>query len=877
MASRLTTFSPLQMQVPQLQVPMELLYAKLQAAQGSKDEFDQLSTLMPQYLQEHSTDASKYKQLVGKVSEDVANAFASGDSGPGMRLLQQGKDFIRKQNQAGGLGYALQSAYDSDAAAKKAMEELHADAVKKGNNINYQLAKSTYKVPELGYDPQTGNFNKPSASNVPTFFDVDNELREWIKTINPQEYGFSRVEGDYVYTTEGKKYHIREFAPQFLKDPRIRQQLEINAQHSFLNMSPEARLDIANTANQAIAGNKSQLQSEFNTLQTMLDSKDKKKVKEAQAKLASLGYMVGDKEYGASDIDGNSGERTKAAMEQLKSTVESVGSKSYGEQDVLNLLFQEQLTGVSAKALAARPDSESTKITGENWRARELFKSALRKDEQKDYLNQMAAMSTSTAVPVPNYALDINTVDKLIKTTDEAVVATTASMQEQMNASPELVTTFGTPERAMEFRKALDDNGGNMKAAASQMGVTVGEMETANKVFSKIENRGFAASAADLSESTKAKGQIDLQREELGEKYIERKGTGEAEAYVKKNKLDYYGITPEMIIKNPEEATKLLEKNFREKEPMVKVASAWDVNARRANEASGAVLRELKLKISRFQESNNVKMKADFDANTDAYASTVSQGLRDDSEQFKMMDNSILAYLSLPDENNSFDWIDTATNKTTKNSKVSNVHLEDVASAVGKKGQVFVVSGDMKDGDKTTKVVRRVYVGNNAEAAQWTQNWAMNAATEALNNKDYTTALRAVEIGLGTNDLNRSLKPSKSRSTTFIEKVGDHTQSSNQNFTVIKEYGKPNNSTSLVVIGNPEFPQYAVAQNKGTHMEIFPSLTDENTPGVYSSFDKAARVFKLLEATDQGLIGQRTAKIRPENVNPTFPLNSSEQ
>lgn len=876
MASRLTTFNPMQMQVPQLQVPMELLYAKLQAAQGSKDEFDQLSALMPQYLQEHSGDATKYKQLVGKVSEDVAAAFASGDAGTGMRLLQQGKDFIRKQNQAGGLGYALQSAYDADATARKAMEDLHAEAVKKGNNTNYQLAKSMYKVPELGYDPQTGNFNKPGAPDVPTFFDVDSELRDWIKTINPQEYGFSKVEGDYVYTTEGKKYHIREFVPQFLKDPRIKQQLEINAKYGYMNMSPEARLDIANTANQAVASNKAQLQAEFDSLQNMLNSKDKKKVKEAQAKLASLGYTIGDKEFDASDIDGKAGERTKAALEKLRATVDEVGNKQFGEQDVLNLLYQEQLTGVSAKALAARPDSDSTKITGDNWRAKELFKSALRKEEQKDYLTQMAAMSTSTAVPVPNYALDLNTVDSLIKTTEESVAATTDSMQAQMNANPELVTTFGTPQRAMEFRKALDDNGGNLKAAAAQMGVTVEDMDKANKVFSKMENRGFATSALDLAESTKAKGQIELQREELGEKYIERNGTAEAEEYVKKNKLDYYGITPEMIIKNPEAASKLLEKNFRQKEPMVAVASAWDVNARRANEASGAVLRELQLKITRFKESTNKKIKDDFNAHTDEYASTISQGLRDDSEQFKMMDNSILAYLSLPDENNSFDWIDTSSNKTVKNSKVSNVHLEDVSSAVGKKGQVFVVSGDMKDGDKTTKVVRRIYIGNNAEAAQWTQNWAMNVATEALNNKDYTTALRAVEIGLGTNDLNRSLKPSKSRSTTFVEKVGDHTQSSTQNFTVIKEYGKTNNSTSLVVLGNPEFPQYAVAQNKGTHMEIFPSLTDENTPGVYSNFDKAARVFKLLEAADQGLIGQRTAKIKPENVNPTYPLNADQ-
>lgn len=859
MTSRNTIVAPTTFNLPTLQVPLEMLQARLEQSQFDKDSFDEMSGMLPNYIEQDSPLLAKYKQLVDKVSSDVSTKFASGDTNSALRQLREGKRAIAKEWQPGGIADVLNQRYAQDVAAKKQIEDRFANDLKEGNSINYSLAKSLYQIPDANYNPELKTYNSISAPNVPTYFDVDNELRDWLKSIDPQEYGFSKVQGDYVYTTEGKKYHIREFVPQFMNDPRVQQQLQLNSQFKYMQMSPDERQDLIQTGQATLDSQRAQVAKELETLEANLNSGDKKKVMEAQAALASQGFNVNGSEFGKDDVDGEAGPRTRMALEQMKQVVDKLSSKQFDENALQNALYQEQVTGIGAKALAAKPDSETTKITGSNWRAQEMYKSSLRKKEQDEYLSKVAAMSTSVATPVPNFSLDLNTVEQLIKTTDEALTATKSSLQQQMSSNPELTTTFGTPERAMEFRKALEDNNGDVQKAAEQVGVDVGTMEKAYKIFANPSNRGFSESALNMAETMKSKGQVELQKKELSEIYVKRNGADVAKNFITSRNLAQYGVTPEMLIDNPEEARRRIPETVTQ-------TGTRDGNIR--------VYRSHPM--DDFSKILGSEIQKDFKANTDAYASTISQGLRDNSEQYKGFEKAGAAYLSLPDESGKFNWVDSNGKQVSSKNPVTNLKLENITSAAGKKGQVLVYSGEIKDGDKTKTATRRVYVGSNAEISNAVQNWGLGVASEAINNGDYTQALRAIEIAVGTDDLNRSLVPSTKNQTTFIENIKGVQQITQQNYTTVKGFGSSSNSTELVTFGTPDNPSWAVVQNRGTHMEVLPSITDEGTPAVYSNFDQAARTFKLLQAQSQGLLGQQAAKLKEVPISPVYPFNSND-
>lgn len=845
--ARNTVIQPTSFELPVPQIPLELLASKLESAQGQYDEFGQLTALQPQYLKEHSADAVKLKQLTDTISNDVSAAFASGDTGKAMRMLQQGKDVLKKQFAPGGLAYALQSAYDADIEAKKQLQERFKEDLKQGNSVNYQLAQMQYKVPELGYNPDTGVFNKPSAPDVPTYFDVDKELREWLKTISPQEYGISQIQGDYIYTTEGKKYHIREFAPQFLKDPRIQQQLQLNAQYGFMSMSPEQRQSLIASKAQDLQSKSAELNSKLAQIEKDLVSGDDTKVREAQAFMASQGLEIDGREYGKADVDGNAGKRTKAALDELKQISNQLASRQIGEEDILNQLYNEQVSGITGKALAAKPDSESTKITGDNWRAREYLKHSLASKRQEDYLNMTAAMATTTATPVPNQAIDMNYIEEFVKANKEAVDTTKQSLNAQMAGNPVLMTTFGSAENAAFYRKALQDNDGDPVKAANATGVDVEIMKQAKSVFSDVANRGFSESALALAESQKEQEKINAQQAELTKIFIKNKGTKDAEAFLKAHNVK--GITPEQFIANPELARK-----------QIKVSQGGVAGV-------GTAVHPLDLYIQKQKK----KQEEDIQSHYDEYNTLLSKGLRDNSQQYKGFEEAASAYLALPDESGKIEWKSLDGKKTFgSNVKTTNFTLENITDAAGKKGHTLVYSADVKEGDKTTRVVRRVYTGGDGEITNAVRNWALGNVAEALNNNDYTTALRAINIAVGTDDLNLSLKPNKAKSAAFTEFVDGKPATSIQNFEIVKEFGQKGNTTALVTLGNPDNPVWAVAQNVNGSFIILPSLENANEPGTNADSEKiqTANVYKLLEAQAQGLIGQKAAKLKPQGVNP---------
>lgn len=854
MTARNTIISPTTFQIPTLQVPLELIQNHLEQAQLQKDEWEQMSGLAPSYLQQDTDLYNKYKTLVNKVSEDVTNTLSSGDTALALRKLQEAKRTITREWKPGGMADVLNQRYNQDIAAKKQIEERFANDLKEGNSVNYNLAKMSYSIPDVGYDPNTGKYNQIGAPDVPTYFDVDKELRDWLKTVSPQEYGISRVQGDYIYTTEGKKYHIREFAPQFLKDPRIQQQLQLNAQYGLMQMSPEQKAGLINARTQEIQSRSKELSDKLSQIEKDLASGNDAKVREAQAFLASQGLDIGGTEYGRRDVDGKVGNRTKAALEEMKRLSGQLASTQVTEDDLFNQLYNEQLSGVTGKALAAKPDSESTKITGDNWRAKEYLKHSLASKRQEDYLNMTTAMATTNATPVPNQAIDMNYIQEFMKANKEAIDVGKQNLTSQILGNPQLATVFGTAENAAFYRKALEDNNYNIDAAAMQAGVSPETMKAAYAVFSDVANRGFSESALSLAYSQKEQEKINAQNNEITKVYIKNKGTKDAENFLRVHNIK--GITPEQFIANPEIARKQIK------------VSAGGISG------IGTAVNPLDIYIN----SQRQKQEADMKANYDQYSTLLSKGLRDNSQQFKGFEDAASAYLTLPDESGKIEWKSIDGKKTfDQGTKVTNFKLENITDAAGKRGQTLVYSADVEDGDKTTRVVRRVYTGGDGEATNAIRNWSLGNAAEALNNNDYTTALRAINIGVGTDDLNLSLKPNKQTSATFVELVNNKPVTSVQKYTVVKQFGPKENSTALVTFGNPDNPVWAVAQNTPNGFVILPSLENANNPGVVSDEEKfqAAATYKLIEAQANGLLGQKAAKLKPQSVNPPQPYQDN--
>lgn len=869
--ARNTVIQPVDFQLPVPQIPLELLAQKIESAQGQYDEFGQLTALQPQYLKEHSADAVKLKQFTDTVSNDVSAAFASGDTGKAMRMLQQGKDVLKKQFSPGGLAYALQSAYDADIEAKKQLQERFKEDLRQGNNINYQLAQMQYKVPELGYDPTTGVFNKPSAPDVPTYFDYNKEMRDWISKVDPRKYGYVQYGDKYINEVTGEQYNMQQFAAKFMDDPRVRQQMFLEGQYNVMSLPPEERQARVAQLNEASLKSAESLKSSLATLESNLNSKDKQTRMKAQAELASRGYEVDGKVYGRKDIDGDVGNRTKAALAQLKSEIENYQPQQFTENDLASIYANERATGLSAMAQITKPSWEMTKYAGANPYTMEAVKHAHKQQEQKQLVDQWASIQQATAMPTASTAIDLNLMDKAIKATEESVTASKNALSQAISTNPALSTIFSDPngklspeDVAAGIRMSLDKNHGNVEAAAKELGMSVEKVQQAHSIFQRPEYTSFSESAMSLADSHKSMEQIKATDNEVKKIFVERNGKEFANDFVKKKGWDrLYGVTGDMLLNNPEQARKLVKRP----------ASILDINPyiKSKNDAKDPIAHW-------FIEFND-RVSKDIKANNDAYKTALPTGLRSDSKQFSMIENNWHEFANMPDEFNTSEWKIVNGEGAIANPEIVGKPSIQIQPAIGKPGKTIVMIGQTKDG-KT--VEKRSYVADPAQT-DYINKELSGMLADAMNQNDMSTAMKAISILEGDDILGQRISPTANGSVrgnyVRTDNKGNASTATNFQFNEVKSFENiVTNKEGVFTDGNialitlpgatKDSKQWAVVKKVGNTVY---ELEDVQGKGkaVYDSYTKANAAFALLrEAKQHNYTGTQVARTKVGAVPP---------
>ena len=295
--------------IPQLQLPLELIHSQMQQYQQEKDQGDVLSQLMPNHLKADSEDAKKFKDLTSKLADATTNAFASGNTSTAIRTMRQAQSELKKNWQPGGLANSLQSRYDQYNNANKAIAEGTKGNQSQvyGNYYKDQLDKSVGNG--TGYDPVTGNFNAigaPQMSKEVILGDeVDSFLKGWMEdkgvqiTKSADGMWYNKVTQEKVDPNE-----LKTALTDFYKQPHIQQGLDIYAWDRSKNVNvDQARKQYQDNLTKQIDDQGKQLE----LLKASLASGNNRQVAEIQKQLNGQGYNL--------TVDGVAGQKTNAALD----------------------------------------------------------------------------------------------------------------------------------------------------------------------------------------------------------------------------------------------------------------------------------------------------------------------------------------------------------------------------------------------------------------------------------------------------------------------------------------------------------------------------------------------------------------------------------
>lgn len=759
MTARNTIISPTTFQIPTLQVPLELIQSHLENAQMQKDEWEQMSGLAPNYLQQDTDLYNKYKTLVNKVSEDVANTLSSGDTALALRKLQEAKRTVTREWKPGGMADVLNQRYNQDIAAKKQIEERFANDLKEGNSINYNLAKMSYSIPDVGYDPNTGKYNQIGAPDVPTYFDYTKHLQDYIKTMEPQINKVSRIQGDYVWDEMGKKYHVPGMMEAFASDPRVQQQLGIQSQYQFMQLSDEDKNRMVGMYNLEREKQNQQIDRDGKRISELLDSKNKEERRLGQSMLKEAGLYTG-------ALDGIVGEKTKEAAKELSSKLQSAKASPIGVENLPSIFQQEEMQKLYGYANAALPGEHSLTVNQANWRA----KLDAQASKMKEMIQEFQASNTPQAFPVTGKAVDVN---KVVETLDIAE----KTYNDLKTPLDQFAAANGIQGGAEGLIKALDSKDPAIQKLLSD----------SPALIQSIQNYQDAAKAKDIAANTNT---------QITKTFIERKGgMAMAQAYVKKRNLSKYGVTPEMLIYNPQEA--------RRRVPSVATGYTME----------GTAIQENAVDI--FRKDFRQKLEEDIQSNYDAYSSAIPTGLKDNSEQFKLIEDAATksnAFAGIPDATGKIQWKVYKKDKWEEGgSGIKTTGISILPSTSAKGGVDIQLEGVDEDGNPATRIAHV----QNVEQNQFIQSWASGVIADGLNGKETdANMLVARNITRGVYEPGRVAIPENGKASKVVINGYEYDKKVN----IIKDlgnYGMPQVKLGTYYDNNGN-KTYAVFEEQGT-------------------------------------------------------------
>jgi hypothetical protein len=310
---------PVQLKIPRMGVPLELMAVKMQAIQEAKNKFDTLSELTPQALQLEGDQKllAKYNQYVDKLSKSVADAFASGDAKKASRMMSAAKSQLSREWKQGGVAYALK---DRATAMSEGVNEIMTREIGddyKEVNRTVDLYRFKKQTGDIGYDLESGQYNKIGKPIKTTHVDLIAKAKDYADALGIDKTGYldfvtaarqglPAVAG-LVHKEQVDIKKIEQQLDMYLNDPQVKGQLAI--EQEYKNITNGRYEDTDKLTSDAIA----YLDADIDKLNTSKKDFDKRGIIQQKTDLARLG-LYQDADFSATENDA----LTKAKDEYFK-------------------------------------------------------------------------------------------------------------------------------------------------------------------------------------------------------------------------------------------------------------------------------------------------------------------------------------------------------------------------------------------------------------------------------------------------------------------------------------------------------------------------------------------------------------------------------
>lgn len=291
---------PVKTTIPKMGLPFELLAAKMQNIQQTKDAFDTLAELKPKALAMEGDQAllGKYNQYVEKIAGSVADAFASGDATKAQRMLSAAKTQLTREWKEGGVAFALKDRAEAMAKGMNEIAEREIGDDYKQMNKEVDLYRFKKGIQEIDYDLETGKYNRIGAAGMTTHVDLMAKAETYAKALGEDKRGYI----DFIKAASGSRTNIMGLIhEEKVKDKKIQQQLqaylsdpEVDAQLRLEQDWKNIRANRLDDPSKMISDASEYVNSEIDNLKNAVSDLEKMSITQQKYVLMQSGDYTGD-------------------------------------------------------------------------------------------------------------------------------------------------------------------------------------------------------------------------------------------------------------------------------------------------------------------------------------------------------------------------------------------------------------------------------------------------------------------------------------------------------------------------------------------------------------------------------------------------------
>lgn len=350
--ARNTIIRPIEMNLPVLQVPSELMFSQITGYQAEKDMYDAMSATVPKSRTVDEPWRQEYQKYVQDLSENVSQAFASGNVDYAMKALRKAKTNVADLWKPGGLANALEEAAMTEASEIAKLQEAHKDDPTGAGNQLWAIKRFKQGQQALNYDYDTGKYNRVGQAEMYNYVDKEKILLDLAKAADPDMTEEDIISGNWIVRLKEKgvsEDRIQGLFQSFMSRPEVQSQLEIDffnqygvdfndldvdfSKLDWNNLTPEdsAKLEFITATQKDVLSSVATTKSTYNKLSD----------EEKQKYLKQLGYYKG-------SIDGSFGKLSKEAEQRYLDNLQK-----QADQDISTL--QTSPKSYFIKEVAAEP------------------------------------------------------------------------------------------------------------------------------------------------------------------------------------------------------------------------------------------------------------------------------------------------------------------------------------------------------------------------------------------------------------------------------------------------------------------------------------------------------------------------------------------